>query len=336
MDRFYYFSIRLLQEADPWMWGALALALLMVGGWLERRTVPPWARIIARMAGEFMLLAGLSLAAVTIYQTWYIHRPLPTDTQETLFEGVTYNRDVRPDPRPLVIHMVSIDLDTPGLEFLVTPGDPSQEFALTARTTSQFLDEFELQVAVNGDFFSDFWTNGPEDYFPHTGDPVNVTGVAVSRGTSYGLNRWDAIPMYLSFDNIISFREPVGEVYNAVSGNTLIVENGVALSGYTEDFHLLQHPRTAAALDEGERTLMLMVVDGRQEGYSEGVSIPELADIAIEYGAYTALNLDGGGSSTLVIEGENGQPVVLNSPIDQNIPGRERVVANHLGVYVAQ
>jgi exopolysaccharide biosynthesis protein len=123
-------------------------------------------------------------------------------------------------------------------------------------------------------------------------------------------------------------------VYNVVSGNTLFVENGVAITGYTEEFHLLQHPRTAALLDESGSTLMLMVVDGRQAGYSEGVSIPELAEIALEFGAHTALNLDGGGSSALVVEGADGQPIVLNSPIDQNIPGRERVVANHLGVYV--
>jgi exopolysaccharide biosynthesis protein len=41
-----------------------------------------------------------------------------------------------------------------------------------------------------------------------------------------------------------------------------------------------------------------LIVDGRQPNYSEGVTLPELAQIAIDYGAYTALNLHGGGSST--------------------------------------
>jgi hypothetical protein len=36
----------------------------------------------------------------------------------------------------------------------------------------------------------------------------------------------------------------------------------------------------------------------------------------------------------MVIEGEDGQPVILNSPVDHYIPGRERAVANHFGVYV--
>jgi hypothetical protein len=47
-----------------------------------------------------------------------------------------------------------------------------------------------------------------------------------------------------------------------------------------------------------------------------------------------AMSMDGGGSSTLVIEGGDGLPKILNSPIDNYIPGRERPVGNHLGVFV--
>ena len=74
-------------------------------------------------------------------------------------------------------------------------------------------------------------------------------------------------------------------------------------------------------------------VDGRQPNYSEGVSIAELAQIVIDYDGYTALNLDGGGSVTLVVEGADGEPEILNSPIHNRIPGRERPVANHFGIY---
>jgi hypothetical protein len=58
-----------------------------------------------------------------------------------------------------------------------------------------------------------------------------------------------------------------------------------------------------------------------------------LSDIILAYGGYTALNLDGGGSTTLVMEGASGEPVLLNSPIDNRIPGRERPVGSHLGVF---
>ncbi len=48
------------------------------------------------------------------------------------------------------------------------------------------------------------------------------------------------------------------------------------------------------------------------------------------------MNLDGGGSSTMVVAGRDGQSRVLNSPIDNYIPGRERPVANHLGIFATQ
>ena len=54
----------------------------------------------------------------------------------------------------------------------------------------------------------------------------------------------------------------------------------------------------------------------------------------IDQGAFAAMSLDGGGSSTLVIEGQDGKPRILNSPIDNYIPGRERPVGNHLGIYI--
>jgi exopolysaccharide biosynthesis protein len=75
-------------------------------------------------------------------------------------------------------------------------------------------------------------------------------------------------------------------------------------------------------------------VDGRQPFYSTGATFQELAELLKDLGAQFAMALDGGGSSTMVIEGENGKPVILNSPIDSYIPGRERPVANHFGIYI--
>jgi exopolysaccharide biosynthesis protein len=85
-------------------------------------------------------------------------------------------------------------------------------------------------------------------------------------------------------------------------------------------------------VDKAGETLWLIVVDGRQQNYSEGVTLAELAGIAVELGADRALNLDGGGSSTLVMARDRGAKV-LNAPIHTRVPMRERPVANHLGVY---
>jgi hypothetical protein len=264
----------------------------------------------------------------------YTHRPAPESIHQVLFEGVTYTRDVRSEPRPLVIHVIAVDLSAPEVEFLVTPGDPDRNQPLLARKTSRFLDEFGLQVAVNGDFFTPWHSNSPIDYEPHAGDPVDVWGFASSRGVIYSQAEKTGATLYISEDNRPSFREPIGEVFNAISGNPMILEEGeVAIDLQAHAYHSTLHPRTVVALDADATRLIILLVDGRQPNYSEGVTMAELAGILREYGAYSALNLDGGGSTTLAIEGESGEPVLLNSPIDNRIPGRERPVANHLGIF---
>jgi exopolysaccharide biosynthesis protein len=93
-------------------------------------------------------------------------------------------------------------------------------------------------------------------------------------------------------------------------------------------------PRTAVGMDKNGRRLILIVVDGRQPFYSMGATFSELADLLIGYGVYEGMSLDGGGSATMVIERGPDEWVILNSPIDNYIPGRERPVANHLGIYL--
>ncbi len=315
---------------------AVTLLLLTGGVWFWRgaRKTPGRGlrRVRALAAGLSLFLAILALVG-SGYAFLYTHRPLPDNTRETIYEGVTYIRDVRHEPRPLVIHVLLIDLDAPGIRFLVTPGNPSPDGEIRARTTSQFLDEFGLQVAANGDFFEPIWSNSPWDYYPHIGDPVYLFGFASSNGTVYSDGKPGSLPtLHISRDNQADFNTPIGGAYNAISGNTIFLEQGeprVERHSYYEDLH----PRTAAAFDREVRRLILIVVDGRQPNYSEGVTLAELAEIAIEYGGYSALNLDGGGSTTMVVEGKFGEPLVLNSPIDNRIPGRERPVGNHLGIY---
>ena len=124
-------------------------------------------------------------------------------------------------------------------------------------------------------------------------------------------------------------------MYNAISGLPLIVEDGrISAQIKPDEYYAGVNPRSAVGLDLQKRALLLFVVDGRQPSYSEGVTLPELAQIAIEYGVDEAFNLDGGGSSTLVMEDPQGHPQVLNSPIHASIPGMERPVGNHLGVWV--
>jgi len=98
---------------------------------------------------------------------------------------------------------------------------------------------------------------------------------------------------------------------------------------WKQNHYNYRQPRTAAAVSEDGNTLILAVADGRQSSFSVGIYQDEMADILMSYGGYNALDLDSGGSATMVING-----MVTNHPSDYANPdgtgGVERHVANSL------
>jgi hypothetical protein len=110
----------------------------------------------------------------------------------------------------------------------------------------------------------------------------------------------------------------------AISGGPRILRDGrisveCEEEGFPLSFRQTKHPRTAVGLKDD--ALLWVIVDGRQPGYSEGMTLDELAEFLLNAGCKDALNLDGGGSSTLFVRGR-----VMNQPSD----GRERPIANAL------
>lgn len=287
-----------------------------------------WIKILLIL----LVLLGLCGGGYVLYDRG---RPAPFPTKQELYEGVTYRRLVRYLPRPMIAHVLTIDRRVTGIEFFVTPPDLEGERPLKARTTSQFLEEFGVQIAINGDNFGPWWSRSPADYYPHAGDPVSPFGFAASDGQVYSVDDIEEVgirpTLYINRRNVLSFNHQPNRVHHAISGERMIVLKGKVApdvdGGGSE-------PRTALGMNRNGRYVYIVVVDGRQPFYSEGATFVELAEILIEQGAFMAMALDGGGSSTLVVEGENGAPRILNSPIDSLIPGRERPVGNHLGIYV--
>ena len=276
----------------------------------------------------FLLLLCLGTLVAGRY-LWALIRPQPASLTETLFEGVVYTRQVRRSPRPMVVHLITVNLATQGVEVLVTPGDPTAEMPLQARTTSQFLREFDLQVAINGDGFTPWYDNTILNYYPHTGDPVDVIGFAASQGKAYSIDTDDEPTLYISNRNRASLHNPIGRMESAISGNQLLLDKGVVRPAPGGEVQ----PRTAIGITKTGKKLILVVVDGRQAGYSQGATLEELAQILKDFGAHQAINLDGGGSSTLVAQGAFDRPRLLNSPVNHGLPGRQRPVGNHLGIY---
>ena len=259
---------------------------------------------------------------------YYIGRPLPIEMRKEIYDGIVYYRRVHFTPYPMIAHIVTVDTSTDNISFLVTPGD-DDALPLKARTTSKFLREFNAQIAINGDGFTPWYSNGPFIFYPHSGDRVKPNGYAASKGDVYSSIRTKPT-LYISKDGKIGFNKP-SKVYNAVSGDRWLVRNGKPVTGLDD---VTPAPRTAVGIDDGGQKLIIIVVDGRQPFYSSGATLKELADYLVYYGAENAINLDGGGSSTLVFEGFLGTANVINSPIQGGIPGRERPVGNHLGIFV--
>ncbi len=117
-------------------------------------------------------------------------------------------------------------------------------------------------------------------------------------------------------------------VVHAIGGGPRLVKDGRAhiTSGeesFKADVAVGRAPRTAAGVTHDGK-LLLVAVTGRQAYHSIGVTLEELANLMVELGARDAMNLDGGGSSTMVV-----RDYVMNTPSD----GRERKVADAILVF---
>jgi len=117
--------------------------------------------------------------------------------------------------------------------------------------------------------------------------------------------------------------------FNCVSGSRFIVERG-AVNSQSGRWSPELNARTAIGIDHAGN-LIVSVVDGRDKpAPAEGLSLLGLAELMIENGCETAMDLDGGGSTTLYLNG-----VLANEPNDDGVLG-ERAVVNHIGLRLSE
>lgn len=271
---------------------------------------------------------------IGVYGLFTLGRPAPVPVKRQLYEGVAYHRVVYYLPHAMIAHVAVIDRRQAEFRFLVTPPDEIEGGALKARTTSEFMEEFGVQIAINGDGFSPWWSRSPVDYYPRSGDPVTPLGFTASGGDVYADGLQDEEPeptLYINRRNELTFNLPPNKIFHALSGDRMLIQGGEIVTGLDDS---VLHPRTAIGVNRNGRYVILVVVDGRQPFYSAGATYQDLADLLKDFDAHFAMALDGGGSSTLVVQDALGNAEVLNSPIDNYVPGRERPVANHFGVYI--
>lgn len=222
-----------------------------------------------------------------------------------LEDGVVY-RSVRSRTRPWTVHLVEVDASRCELGFRVAR---AADEARSEVTQMAHQSEPGVIAAVNGDFFT------PEN---------RPLGVEVSEGKLRGSRARPAFAwrpgetpwvgrVEWSDDSIRVGGWTVSEIApdpaaQIVAGFPLLLEGGEVAGdlevGDRPEFAAERHPRTAVGYDSTRVRLWLVVVDGRREGVSEGMTLPELTGLLRALGVGDAINLDGGGSSVMVIRGE--------------------------------
>jgi exopolysaccharide biosynthesis protein len=229
------------------------------------------------------------------------------------------------------MHIVQIDLTTPGIRFKLSPHKGPRE--VVRQTTVAFLRQEHAQVAVNAHFFWPWPTDEPAS---------SLIGIAASEGAVYSafehpIQRYaivdEAPGLNIDRENhaTIVHRDPrstdatrVREdvtLWNTVAGSAQIVTDGKPTVPFYKD---TQHPdglleaggpndysnahswydvlvaRTAIGISRDARTPTLFTVDAR--GGSSGMRLSEVARVLTrDYAVWNALNLDGGGSTTMAM-----------------------------------
>ena len=248
------------------------------------------------------------------------------------FRGVDSTSVTLTEPRPLRVHAMRIDLAAPGVSVCTNRDNGDRAEETDGYKTSSFLRRRGCQLAING---APFWPG-----VKYEGTPQNVVGLVVEKGVLVSpVDSGEKARAALVFrgDRATIEWPPIDleGIDTAVGGFGVVLERGQPVRDETSPPGVLdgRHPRTAVGASSNGRVLYLVAVDGRQEGYSEGVDLAELGELMGLLGATEAMNLDGGGTTSMAIEGEDGEPRLVNRPIDGGVPGQERVGANHLGVY---
>jgi hypothetical protein len=245
--------------------------------------------------------------------------------------GVSY-RFARAPRGPWGVHLLRVDLTRCELGFAVLPGEEApvraQEGPRARVSELAGAGSPGVIAAVNGDFFtpegrplgveitrgevrsrsnraSFAWHPGSGPWF---GTPVAQADSVLVLGWTLPLGRRDGRTEAIAgFPALLTGGEPVGDLEVA------------ARPGFAAE----RHPRTAVAWDPVARVAWLVVVEGRMSE-SAGMSLPELTELLVALGASEALNLDGGGSSAMVIHGK-----LVSRTSDA---AGERPVANALGL----
>ena len=259
---------------------------------------------------------------------------------QKLRSGVDYVTMELKAPRLMKLAAVRVDLTAPGLRFKMTPraenwGKPMSDvpqYTIRTRriTCRKFMEESvargeNMCIVINGSPWGPWQSPWNHPYADGQGLLVdNGTLVAPPRHRRPGfIVKKDGTYALAGFKNT----DDISHIKHAISGFSQVLAKGKII-----DKNDKRHaPRTGFGMTADCKTLYILVADGRQPGYSMGLSTWEVAEMLRYLGAYDGLNMDGGGSTTLYIRDKDGMRNLAHY-----IGGYERFLGACMGIYIEE
>jgi hypothetical protein len=307
------------------------------------------------------IIAGFSAATFIMVLGAFAHADVPA-TSELPYHLERFNL-----PGPIAGVMVKVNLADPRVNVKVAMADnhdPDGDGPCVGQldTPSSAARRYDFAITLNASFFSAPATKDVLGqkirYF--VGNCTIPVGWHFSDGKQLSKpgNPKMRATMIVHDDGKISMLDNVTELPKntryAVSGNAMVLKNGEAIAA---EKSAVRHPRSAVGLSKDGKTLILVAIDGRQatlafdfgervepgeekyNGYSRGATYNELGTLMKSFGAANAVNLDGGGSTALVVkDSRTGVFSVANQPSELStfkFPVRvERPVADVIGISI--
>ncbi|WIV12069.1 phosphodiester glycosidase family protein [Proteiniborus sp. MB09-C3] len=176
-----------------------------------------------------------------------------------------------------------------------------------------------IEVVVVNDYVSEIRVGQPPISFPQDGYIITGRGsVANQLSNNFHVGERVSLEYHTSPD--------YNSIVAAIGGGSPLLKDG-ARTPFKINIQG-DHPRTAIGITRDKREIIMATIDGRDTSY-KGVSQETMADIMLTLGAYDAINLDGGGSTTMAIKpAGTDDPVIVNRPSE----GSQRKVTNGIGV----
>ena len=286
--------------------------------------------LFAVFTAAVILNAGVGLSGNFNWQS---------DQVKTLHPGIQYAVLQYDTPRIMKAVIVKIDLKTPGLRFKVTPrakewGKPMKNeprYVIRTRRTTvrKFMEQAvsggdNMLIAINGAPWAPW--KSPWNH-PH----ADKMGLLISDGVTVSPLRSDRPSFIVDKNGSCSFAvlkdgADTSHIRQAISGFATVLQDGKLI---VKDTPKNLAPRTGYGLSSDRRYLYFFVIDGRQPDYSMGCSVYEVGEFLRHFGASDALNMDGGGSTTIIFR-NNGKITKMN----HYRRGAERTVGASLGVII--